>query len=458
MKTSLELKLSNQLTMTPQLQQAIRLLQLSALDLQQEIQTAIENNPLLEIDEEKPKQQQEDEVLIEDYKDVWSKVSQHKNDWSRDDENNAFDNRNVQEESLQDHLFWQLHLSCFSDMDFSLAESIIESINDEGYLTTPLEEISVNLFGELGCTLEEAQTVLHRIQHFDPIGVGARNLSECLSIQAKQFFSDHPLFQPMMLTINHYLNEVAKKDKASLIKKLHISGPEVVELFDLIHGLNPKPGLGIGQQNTQYIIPDAFVSKVDTQWVVKLNFDTIPHIKINQNYASLIRKSDSSRDNQFLKNQLQEARWFLKSLENRQETLKNVIVCIVEKQKGFLEYGEEAMKPLVLSEVAETLGMHESTISRVTTQKYIHTPRGIFELKYFFSSQLSTDEGGTCSATAIRAVLKKLIAAENPQHPLSDNQLSTALSDQGIKIARRTIAKYREALAIPPSHERKQLT
>jgi RNA polymerase sigma-54 factor len=456
MKNSLELKLSNQLTMTPQLQQAIRLLQLSALDLQQEIQTAIESNPLLEIDEEKTKQ--EDSVIIEDYKDVWSKVSLPKGEWSRDDEGNAFDNRGIQEESLQDHLFWQLHLSCFTDSDFTLAERIIESINEEGYLTTSLEEITENLFAELNCTIDESQAVLHRIQHFDPIGVGARNLSECLGIQAKQFFSDHPLFTVLMSTLKHYLNDVAKKDKTSLMKKLHINATQTEELLTLIQGLNPKPGLGIGHQDTQYIVPDAFVTKVNDRWVVQLNFDTIPHVKINQNYASLIRKSDSSRDNQFLKNQLQEAKWFLKSLENRQETLKNVIVCIVEKQKGFLEYGEEAMRPLILSEVAEILDMHESTISRVTTQKYIHTPRGIFELKYFFSSQLSTTEGGTCSATAIRAVIKKLIAAENPRHPLSDNQLSTALSDQGIKVARRTIAKYREALNIPPSHERKQFT
>ncbi len=456
MKTSLELKLGTQLTMTPQLQQAIRLLQLSALDLQQEIQTAIENNPLLEIDEDKPKQ--EETIVIEDYKDIWSKIAVHKGDWSRDDENNPFDNRGAQEETLQDHLFWQLHLSCFTDVDFSIAERIIESINEEGYLTTSLEEIIENLFAESDCSLEEAHAVLHRIQHFDPIGVAARNLSECLCIQAKQFFSEHPLFHAIMLTLNHHLNEVAKKDKNSLMKKLHIDATQVETLLTLIQSLNPKPGLEIGQQNTQYIVPDAFVSKVDTQWLVQLNFETIPHVRINQSYAGLIRKADSSRDNQFIKNQLQEAKWFLKSLQNRQETLKNVIVCIVEKQKDFLEYGEEAMKPLILSEVAEALDMHESTISRVTTQKYIHTPRGIFELKYFFSSQLATAEGGSCSATAIRAVLKKLIAAENPQHPLSDNQLSTALSDQGIKIARRTIAKYREALSIPPSHERKQFT
>jgi RNA polymerase sigma-54 factor len=301
------------------------------------------------------------------------------------------------------------------------------------------------------------EAVLHRIQAFDPPGVGARNPQECLLIQLHQLPDSTPqLAQAIKLCHDHF-SLLAGQDQNQIKRRLKIDDEELVQIMQLIRSLNPRPGTMIAQSEPEYVIPDVFVSKRHGRWVVELNAETTPKLRVNNDYASLIRRADQSDDNTFLKNHLQEARWFIKSLQSRNETILRVASKIVEYQRGFFEHGEEAMKPLVLRDIAEALEMHESTISRVTTQKYMHTPRGTLEFKYFFSSHVSTSAGGECSSTAIRALIKKLIAAEKPNKPLSDNKIATLLSEQGIEVARRTVAKYRESMGIPPSNERKRL-
>ncbi|MDA1371630.1 MAG: RNA polymerase factor sigma-54 [Proteobacteria bacterium] len=499
MKLSLQLKLGQQLTMTPQLQQAIRLLQLSTLDLQQEIHQALESNPMLELIEnndeeesglrqdsntdsqEKSIQQLAEETTVASNLngDEQSWQEQIPNDlsvdsnWddiypntysstpSFDSDSSDFESRNTAVDTLQDHLLWQLNLTTMSEQDNSIALAIIDAINANGMLTVDIESICSGFEEELEIELDEVLAVLHRIQQFDPIGVGYRSLSECLLIQLNQF--DNPeqakLIQNAKLIIKEHLNLLGHRDYAQLMRRTKLKEAELRDIITLIEGLDPRPGANISPPSTTYIVPDVIVSKQsDTgKWMVELNSDTTPKIRINNNYASLVKRADSSTDNNYLRDNLQEARWFIKSLQSRNETLMKVSTRIVEHQRGFLEYGEEAMKPLVLHDIAEAVNMHESTISRVTTQKYMHTPRGIFELKYFFSSHVSTKGGGECSSTAIRAIIKKLIAAENSRKPLSDSKITQLLEEKGINVARRTIAKYRESLSIPPSNERKRL-
>ncbi|MEC9411653.1 MAG: RNA polymerase factor sigma-54, partial [Pseudomonadota bacterium] len=336
---------------------------------------------------------------------------------------------------------------------------IIDSIEDDGYLKTSLEEIQASLGEEFAeIELDEIETVLHRIQHFDPVGVAARDLRECLLIQLRVYEeSGLPHIDLMKELIDKHLDTLAKRDYAQIKRALKVSDDELTELVRSIQLLNPRPGSQIQTDTTEYIVPDVYARKLKGQWVLSLNPDNAPRLQIAEHYAQLINRADNSAENTYLKNNLQEARWFLKSLQSRNETLLKVTEAIIERQKDFLDFGEEAMKPLVLADIAETVEMHESTISRVTTRKYLHTPRGIFELKYFFSSHVSTDAGGECSATAIRAIIKKLVAAENPRKPLSDSKIADILGEQGINVARRTIAKYRETLAIAPSNERKRL-
>ncbi|RMW07239.1 RNA polymerase sigma-54 factor [Pseudomonas amygdali pv. tabaci] len=305
--------------------------------------------------------------------------------------------------------------------------------------------------------LDEIEAVLHRIQQFEPAGIGARNLSECLLLQLRQLPAKTPWLMEAQRLVTDYIDLLGSRDYGQLMRRMKLKEDELRQVIELVQSLNPRPGSQIESTEAEYVIPDVIVRKDNERWLVELNQESVPRLRVNPQYAGFVRRADTSADNTFMRNQLQEARWFIKSLQSRNETLMKVATQIVEHQRGFLEYGDEAMKPLVLHDIAEAVGMHESTISRVTTQKFMHTPRGIYELKYFFSSHVSTSEGGECSSTAIRAIIKKLVAAENQKKPLSDSKIAGLLEAQGIQVARRTVAKYRESLGIAPSSERKRL-
>lgn len=489
--------------MTPQLQQAIRLLQLSTVELQMEIQQALDSNLMLEAvdgDEEPASAEAEraesdrseleagevsrnetaesdsraepdseadfsspeqipDELAVDsDWDAIYDSGATSLSAPGGDDDRDFFETHNAGGETLYDHLMWQMELTPFSPTDQAIAAAIIDSINDDGYLGTTLEEIHEGLLAEHpDVELDEVAAVLHRIQHFDPLGVGARNLGECLEIQLKEMPVDTPWLAEALKLITQHLDLLGARDYTQIMRRMKLEEGELQAVIALIQTLNPRPGSQIAGAAPQYIVPDVFVSKRNGRWRVDLNPEAAPKLRINAQYASLVKRADNSDDNNYLRNHLQEARWFLKSLQSRNETLLKVATCIVERQRGFFEYGEQAMKPLVLRDVAEAVEMHESTISRVTTQKYMHTPRGIYEFKYFFSSHVGTADGGECSATAIRAMIKKLVADEPANKPLSDSKIAELLEKEGINVARRTIAKYREALNIPPSNERKRL-
>ncbi|PJD98097.1 MAG: RNA polymerase factor sigma-54 [Legionella sp.] len=458
MKQSLQLGISQQLTLTPQLQQAIKLLQLSTLDLQQEIQLIVESNPMLEAlpAEDKDEPSLENQAKPDEFNDLqWSQLYNIKNTASEDNDYNL-DYLHCTTTNLQDHLRWQQNLSPMSDIDNIIATAIIDSIQDDGFLTNTPEELLTSLNNEgLAIEFEEFEAVRHKIQQFDPVGCAAINLAETLIIQLSQLQLESERMTLLKKIISQDLELLGQHNYKQIIKNHQITQETVNELLQIIQSLHPKPGTLIHQDRTEYIIPDIIVKKVNDEWTVRLNQSVLPRLTINNHYASLIQRADNSLDNQFLKNNLQEARWFLKSIQSRQETLLKVATCIVDYQKSFLEYGEEAMRPLILNDVASALAMHESTVSRVTTQKFMHTPRGVFELKYFFSSHVATENGGECSSTAIRAVIKKLISTENRKKPLSDSKIADLIANQGIKVARRTVAKYRETLGIAPSNERK---
>ncbi|KZN37313.1 RNA polymerase factor sigma-54 [Pseudoalteromonas luteoviolacea CPMOR-2] len=501
MRQSLQLRMGQQLTMTPQLQQAIRLLQLSTLDLQQEIQEALDSNPLLEVEENeaesfenslnKTAEQQStektdsnsddsldtpsseyeqdtdtalnketlsDEMAMDVTWDEYISAAPVSSSGPMPEDESVYQGKTT--ESLQEYLMWQLELTPFSATDRLIALSIVEAVDDSGILTVPCEDIveSLNVDNDQEpIELDEVEAVLKRIQLFDPVGIAARSLQECLLVQLNQFSADTPWLTETKHVIEEYIDLLANRDYRTIMKKTKLKEPELKEVMTLIHSLNPKPAASIVQEEADYVIPDVSVKKVKGRWVVELNPDSMPKIRVNDHYAAMSRSVKSSSDSQFIRSHLQEAKWFIKSLESRNETLLKVTNCIVQQQQAFFEHGPEAMRPMVLNDVAEMVDMHESTISRVTTQKYMHTPRGIYELKYFFSSHVSTENGGECSSTAIRALIKKLIAAENAAKPLSDSKIADVLADQGIKVARRTIAKYRESLAIPPSNQRKSL-
>ncbi|MBB3104691.1 RNA polymerase sigma-54 factor [Azomonas macrocytogenes] len=487
--------------MTPQLQQAIRLLQLSTLDLQQEVQEALEANPMLERQEDG--EDYDNNEVSESHTDAGintptetgnsqeslyeapshSEESFEEGDWSEripnelpvdtawediyqtsasnlpsnDDDEWDFTNRTSAGESLQTHLLWQLNVAPMTDTDRLIAVTLIDSINDRGYLENSLEEIHAGLDPDLDIELDEVEVVLRRIQQFEPAGVGARNLQECLLLQLRQLPSDTEWLAQAQQLVGNHLEALGNRDYNLLMRRMKLKEDELRAVVELIQTLNPRPGSQIETSEPEYVVPDVIVRKHNGRWLVELNQEAMPRLRVNAHYANLVRRADSSADNTFMRNQLQEARWFIKSLQSRNETLMKVATQIVEHQRGFLDYGDEAMKPLVLHDIAEAVGMHESTISRVTTQKYMHTPRGIYELKYFFSSHVSTSEGGECSSTAIRAIIKKLVAAESPKKPLSDSKIAGLLEEQGIQVARRTVAKYRESLGIAPSSERKRL-
>jgi len=519
MKQSLQIKMGQQLAMTPQLQQAIKLLQLSTLELQTEIQSALENNPMLEMQEDEGAEPREndaanesnaenserkrneeklkkeeikeevsassaDDTIVEEHfeasmtdqadaipdelpvdsvwEDVYDNSSPVSSGSASDGETRDFTEfHNSGISSIQDHLNEQIRFAPLSDRDQVIAETLIDAVDDNGYLIDDVDTLLEGLNRDFTnpedkFDMSELETVLHMIQHLEPAGCGARNASECMAIQLSQLPQTDVSATATSIVIDH-LDLLAAHDFSRLRRLLKINDEHLQEAIALIRSLNPRPGRQLVQDHDQYIVPDVFVQKVKGVWRVELNPDIAPKLGINALYAGMVKRADKSDDNNFLRNHLQEARWFIKSLQSRNETLLRVATAIVERQRNFLEYGEEAMKPLVLRDIAEQLSLHESTISRVTTQKYIHTPRGIFEFKYFFSSHVSTANGGECSATAIRAMIQRFIDAEDRTKPLSDSKIASTLVADGIQVARRTVAKYRESMGIAPSNERKRL-
>lgn len=483
MKSSLQLKFGQNLTMTPQLQQAIRLLQLSTLDLQQEIQEALDSNPLLEVEEAVEERSDEnndsspeneytstqdkdltdssehieqsnisDELTIDaSWEDIYS-ANTGSTGISVDPELPIYQGETTQ--TLQDYLAWQLELTPFTDTDRTIAHAILDGLDEHGYLTESIEDIQQSL-GNIDIEIDEIIAVLKRIQQFDPLGVASRNLQECLLLQLKIYPEETPWLNEARMILEQHIDLLGNRDYKLISRKTKLKEEELAQILQLIQQLDPRPGNSITTDDTEYVIPDVSVFKEKGKWSVSINPDSVPRLKVNQQYAAMGK--GNSADSQYIRSHMQEAKWLIKSLESRNETLLKVARCIVEHQQNFFEYGEEAMKPMVLNDIALDVDMHESTISRVTTQKYMHTPRGIFELKYFFSSHVSTDAGGECSSTAIRALIKKLVAEEDSKKPLSDNKIATLLVEQGIQVARRTVAKYRESLSIAPSSQRKRL-
>ncbi|QJD30995.1 RNA polymerase factor sigma-54 [Methylococcus geothermalis] len=487
MKQSLQLRLGQQLAMTPQLQQAIKLLQMSTLELQQEIQQALDSNMMLEVTDEEEQHIRDagaDEIPIthtepsyaelpdldaqttipdelpvdSSWEDVFDGVHSYAPSGAAEPENEDFLGQRGKGQSLQEYLRWQMELTPFTERDHAIATAIIDAIDDDGYLDTNLEGIHQGLSSQLeNLEKDEVQAVLHRIQNFDPPGIAAENPADCLRIQLQQMPENTPYRAQAIELVCHHVDLLAKKDLVRLKKALELDDDDLAETIRLVRSLDPKPGRSIELDDYQYIIPDVFVYRQGAEWAVALNPEIAPKLRVNPYYSGLIRRADSSPDNVTMRNHLQEARWFIKSLQSRNETLLKVARAIVDRQREFLDVGETAMKPLVLRDIAEEVSMHESTISRVTTQKYMHTPNGIYEFKYFFSSHVSTDSGGECSATAIKAFLREIVSKEEATKPLSDHAIAGMLKDKGINVARRTIAKYREAMGIPPSNERKQL-
>ncbi len=504
MKQSLELRLGQHLAITPQLQQAIRLLQLSSVELQQEIREALDNNPLLEeIDDNTAEPKGEigldlrgpgeppngtgktvtapgsdsgestaDSAAETETDGALSDEGAPDGEWgesqdlagggrTRSDEDGAssdIDARNSMPQTLRDHLLWQMHMTRFSESDRRIAETLIDAINDDGYLTCGLEEIQQAVGGDSPPELDEIQAVLHQIQNFDPLGVAVRNLSECLLLQLRHMDPTTPCLEEARLVAGcENLELLAKRDYAQLRRLTKLRPETLKQAVQLIQSLNPRPGASIQSTQTNYIVPDILVRRLRGQWRADLNGGSTPRLRVNHQYQQLIKRGRGSSDNRYLQDRLQEARWFIKSLASRNDTLLKVARAIIDRQRAFFDHGPEALKPLVLRDIAETVGMHESTISRVTSQKYMLTPRGVFELKYFFSSHVHTVDGGTCSATAIRSLIKKLVEVEATDKPVSDSAIAKILAKQGITVARRTVAKYREALNIPPSSQRKSL-
>ena len=476
MKHSLQLKLSQHLTLTPQLQQSIRLLQLSTLELQQELEHFLEQNPLLErtdsgweespartdeaplAREESPGEPQEeapsltsDEFGEESWGDSLLSVS------SRDDaDDQDYPQLAAETPTLRDHLLWQLNLTQLSERDNRLVRLLIDALNEDGYLTLDLGELLAMLPAELEIEAVELDIALKHLQHLDPPGVGARNLAECLAIQLDALPGETPYRTPAAAIVRHHLDRLAARDYGKLKKALGCDDETLRKAQALIQKLNPRPGADFAPFETRYIVPDVIVRRIKGTWVASLNAEAMPKLRINQVYADILARGRGNAGGQ-LAGQLQEARWLIKNVQQRFDTILRVSQAIVDRQRHFLEHGDVAMRPLVLREIAESMDLHESTVSRVTTQKFMRTPRGIYELKYFFGSHVTTEAGGTCSATAIRALIKQLVGAEDSKKPLSDSQISDILSNQGIVVARRTIAKYRESLQIPPVNLRKSI-
>jgi RNA polymerase sigma-54 factor len=484
MKPALQFRLHQQLTLTPQLQQAIRLLQLSQLELEAELRQIAESNPLLEFAEEVEDEEAGDTAQAEsEYPSAESvaatSTSENDNDdvgdWadgggvaespidfssssvssagSRSDED--FEPQNAAPETLQQHLLWQLNLASFNPRQHLIATVLIDALNAAGYLAEGMDAVLAALPADLNVTIGEIDAVRRQLQGFDPAGVGSLDLRDCLRVQLEQFDPATPQRELALRMVDSELELLARNDIARLARRLRASEDDVAAAAVLIRSLDPRPGAALDATPVEYVAPDVYALRDGSRWRVSLNADAQPRLGLNQHYCGLIAKA-RGEDASWMRGQLQEARWLIKSLESRAETLLKVADAIVRRQSAFLDYGPEAMHPLVLREVAEEVGMHESTISRVTTRKYLHTPRGTFELKYFFSSGVSTEDGGSASATAIQAMLRKLIDAEDVRKPLSDLAIAEELQRKGIQVARRTVAKYREGLRIPTSSERQR--
>jgi RNA polymerase sigma-54 factor len=497
MKPALQLRLSQQLTMTPQLQQAIRLLQLPVVELNAQLQQALADNVMLEADEAPGLG--EEPLGIADGRDPVSDSADDGGDYGlaadgdgdtsgSSDEGPAADATfsdvvaadgsdtglwnelpaaagsgsgsgdrpepaDTSRDSLRDHLLWQLELEDFSPRELPLGQALIDTVNEAGYLTEPLEAILATLEPAAGYTLAELEAVLAKVQALDPAGVCARNLGECVALQLRQLDPATPGLALALDIATQALDLVAEQELAMLRRRFGVSEDDLNAALRLVRGCHPKPGFVVESGGTEYVIPDVYVRKRDGRWVVEVNRSLAPRLRVNQAYADLVR---GDADHAVLRNQLQEARWLVRSLEIRNETLLKVALCIVERQTGFLEHGDEAMKPMVLRDVAEAVQMHESTISRVASSKYMHTPRGVFEFRHFFSSQVAGDDGAGESSTAVRAKIRRLLAQEDPARPLSDSAIADLLGKEGIQVARRTVAKYREAMGIEPSSERRR--
>lgn len=487
MKASLQLRLSQQLSLTPQLQQAIKLLQLSTLEMNQEVERYLLENPMLEREDEpaqespgyntngsdehvqeKPESYREEvrEERVEPADTPSPADGMNEDRWEGDSGSYGAPGRDPNDEdsdpmeqqaattSLRDHLTWQLGLTQFSDRDRCLIRFLIEGLDDDGYLSSPLEELQETLPEEYEVSLEELEIALLQLQSLDPTGVAARSPQECLALQLKSMPQDK-VRDLALEVVQQHLELLAARDFAKIKKNTACDDATLKAAHALIVALNPRPGAQFAALDTRYIIPDVIVRKIRGQWVANINPDAYPRLKINRLYADILSKQ--RRGEGGLSGQLQEARWLIKNIQQRFDTIARVSQVIVERQRQFFEHGEVAMRPLVLREVADIIGLHESTVSRVTSQKFMATPRGIFELKYFFGSHVATDTGGACSAIAIRALIKQLIGEEDGKKPLSDSQISEILGQQGIVVARRTVAKYREALNIPPVNLRKTL-
>jgi RNA polymerase sigma-54 factor len=484
MKHSLQLRLSQHLTLTPQLQQSIRLLQLSTLELNQELERFLQENPLLERDEDlgegatvlrnesdaftaeatatTPSRETEDspaETAVAEAS-LGSLASFDEEGYGSggrdDDEDWDYPQIASATPTLREHLLSQTGFSKMSVRDRVLVSLLIDALDDSGFITQPLEEIAQMLPAELGVEIEELSIALKHLQNLDPPGVGARSLAECLELQLKAMAENTPYRTEALETVRRHLELLAARDYSKLKKALHCDDAALRVVQRLIMNLNPRPGSAFAGEEPRYIVPDVIVKKLKGVWLVSLNPDAMPKLRINRMYSQILsRNRDSSA--QQLASQLQEAKWLIKNVQQRFDTILRVSQAIVDRQRHFFEHGEVAMRPLVLREIAEILDLHESTVSRVTTQKFMFTPRGIFELKYFFGSHVATETGGACSATAIRALIKQLVSAENTKKPLSDSQLSEILGQQGIVVARRTVAKYRESLQILPVNLRKSL-
>jgi RNA polymerase sigma-54 factor len=477
LKPSLQLRLSQQLTMTPQLQQAIRLLQLPVMELQTQIQTALDENLMLEVEEpetsaddaeaaEAPASPDSDEHEDLSDTDVEPEVAvAAEADWEDTqktgpseapksaDPRTTVEYADRSEETLRDHLLWQLELENVDARTTAIGQAVIDAINDDGYLTDDLETIRSTLAPDVLVAVEDIEQVLVKlVQQFDPVGIGARSVSECLHLQLSQLAPDTPGLELAKRIAAEHLSLVAEHQYAVLKRLLRVSDGEVEAAIGLVRACQPRPGANVFTAPPEYVVPDVFVRRHEGQWVVELNNSMSPQLRVNQLYAGSLGRGE---EYDALKAQLQEARWLIRSLEIRNETLLKVALTIVQRQTEFLEQGEEYMRPMVLRDVAETIEMHESTVSRVTTNKYMHTPRGVFEFRFFFSSHVAGEEGDQ-SSTAVRAKIRKLVSAEDPEKPLSDSQIAQMLSEGGVTVARRTVAKYREAMKIPSSSDRKR--
>lgn len=478
MKPALQLRLSQQLTLTPQLQQAIRLLQLSTLDMHQEVARMLEENPMLEVDDEsatgdlplEPRSSvsssnEESEQTHSDSDDHGADdFGNEPADWNtgggmtrgEDDEDDAFPEQAAEQASLRAHLHTQLTTSSLDDRDRKVVGLLIDALDENGYLAQNLEELAELLPDELEITLDDLETALVQLQHLDQPGLGARDLGECLSLQLKAYPSDTPQLDLAIRLVSHHLDLLAAHDFTKLKKLLRCTDDELRAAQQLIVCLNPKPGTEFGQSIADYVVPDVVVEKYKNKWRARLNAEALPKLRVNKIYANILQQRGENNSSQ-LATQLQEAKWLIKNLQQRFDTILRVAEAIVERQSDFFEHGEISMRPLVLREIADALELHESTISRSTTQKFMLTPRGIYEFKHFFCSGLATESGGTCSSTAIRELIKQLVSEEDGHKPLTDSRMSEILAQQGIVVARRTIAKYREALHILPVNLRKSL-